>query len=140
MKRTIITMGTLLASSLIIATAFSSTAMAQAKSTSTTSQVDVENAQPNAISYGSTRSNKEMAGIKAPAGKTSDVGEVLARADTYGQTRSNRTAGIIGPAGCVTVDGAKDMNCDGVDDAKQKATNFERRDIRKRPEPRQQRR
>ena len=67
MKRTLITNGKLLASSLVIAMAFSSTAMAQAKSTSTTPQTDVDNVQPNAISYGSTRSNQSMPNIVAPA-------------------------------------------------------------------------
>ena len=122
MKRTIITTGTLLASSLIIAMAFSSTAMAQAKSTSSTPQVDVEDAVPNAISYGSTRSNVEMAGIAAPAGETSDVGDIIDRAN-INTSRSNRktNAPISRPAGCVTVDSAKDMNCNGVDDVKETA-------------------
>ena len=151
MKRTLITNGKLLASSLVISMAFSSTAMAQAKSTSTTPQVDVDNAQPNAISYGSTRDNKkhiaaptgetpdvgdvtERANINtsrsnklssgiivAPSGETTDVGDTIKPANTYGATRPNPNTAIAAPAGCVTEAGAKDVNCDGVDDAPVKA-------------------
>ena len=122
MKRTLITTGKLLASSLVITMAFSSTAMAQAKSTSTTPQVDVDNAQPNAISYGSTRSNTRGI-IASPAGETPDVVDAIKeqRDPSYGHTRSNRSSAIAAPAGCVTVDGAVDANCDGVDDAAQAA-------------------
>jgi len=192
MNRTLITIGKLLASSLIIVLAFSSTAMAQAKSTSTTPQVDVENAQPNAISYGSTRSNKQTPTIKAPTGETEgvltkitskskevsnndhcwgcavaplgvkkdvsdevlpetqekadgyiktyihtstatnpkvgetpDAGDVTERANinTSRSNKKNTIAAPTGetPAGCVTKAGAKDANCNGVDDALVKA-------------------
>ena len=147
MTHTFITTGKLLASSLVIAMAFSSTAMAQAKSSTTTPQTDVNNAQPNAISYGSTRSNTKS--IAAPTGETPDVGDVLPNAISYGSTRSNTknaapagntgtaengttranintsrsnrktNAPIAAPIGCVTEAGAKDANCDGVDDAAQ---------------------
>ena len=119
MTHTFITTGKLLASSLVIAMAFSSTAMAQAKSSTTTPQTDVNNAQPNAISYGSTRSNTRES-IAAPTGETPDVGDTIKPANTYGVTRSNRSATIAAPTGCVTVDGAKDANCDCVDDAAQR--------------------
>jgi len=208
MTHTFITTGKLLASSLVIAMAFSSTAMAQAKSSTTTPQTDVDNAQPNAISYGSTRSNTKsiaaptgetpdvsdvteranintsrsnkltgsitapsgetpdvgdvlpnaisygstrsntkqiaapagntgtaengttranintsrsgrLAGIAAPADVTPDIGDAIKPANTYGVTRSNRSATIAAPIGCVTEAGAKDANCDGVDDAAQ---------------------
>ena len=115
MTHTFITTGKLLASSLVIAMAFSSTAMAQAKSSTTTPQTDVNNAQPNAISYGSTRSNTRQ--ISAPTGETPDVGDVLPNAISYGSTRSNTKN--TAPIGCVTEAGAKDANCDGVDDAAQ---------------------
>ena len=115
MKRTLITTGKVLASSLVITMAFSTTAMAQAKSTSTAPQTDVEKAQPNAISYGSTRSNKKTH-IMAPSGETTDVGNALPNAISYGSTRSNKPSPIAAPAGCVTEAGAKDVNCDGVDD------------------------
>ena len=72
----------------------------------------------DAISYGSTRSNKDMPNIAAPSGGTPDLGDVTERADTYGSTRSNRGSGsgITAPRECVTVDGAVDANCDGVAD------------------------
>ena len=91
--------------------AFSSTAMAQAKSSTTTPQTDVNNAQPNAISYGSTRSNTKNTGI-------AENGTTRANINT---SRSNRktNAPIAAPIGCVTEAGAKDANCDGVDDAAQ---------------------
>ena len=96
MTHTFITTGKLLASSLVIAMAFSSTAMAQAKSSTTTPQTDVNNAQPNAISYGSTRSNTKQ--IATPTGETPDVGDVLPNAISYGSTRSN-TKNVAAPAG-----------------------------------------
>ncbi|WP_427449832.1 hypothetical protein [Litorimonas sp. WD9-15] len=65
-------------------------------------------------------------GVKADSPKIGDVqGESQRKPDE-------------GPA-CVTEDGALDADCNGVaDDTKD--TRFDRRDIRKRPEPRQQRR
>ena len=72
MAYTFFTAGKLIASSFVITLAFSSTAMVQAKS-STQTQADVNASQPNATSYGSTRSNKLQAGIIAPSGETRDV-------------------------------------------------------------------
>lgn len=65
-------------------------------------------------------------GVKADSPKIGDIqGESQRKPDE-------------GPA-CVTEDGAPDADCNGVaDDTKD--TRFDRRDIRKRPEPRQQRR
>ena len=153
MTHTFITTGKLLASSLVIAMAFSSTAMAQAKNSTSTQQTDVDTSQPNAtsdkgrgrvyaavatagvaparetpdvgdvlpnaISYGSTRSNTKNTGAAAPADVTPDIGDAIKPANSYGNTRSNRSAGIAAPIGCVTEAGAKDANCDGVDDAAQ---------------------
>ena len=66
---------------------------------------------PNAISYGSTRSNTKNTGI-------AENGTTRANINT---SRSNRktNAPIAAPIGCVTEAGAKDANCDGVDDAAQ---------------------
>ena len=107
MTHTFITTGKLLASSLIIAMAFSSTAMAQVKSSSTTPQTDVDTSQPNAISYGSTRSNTK--GIAAPSDETPDVGDGIINGV---QPEIDSLRSIVAPAGCVTEAGAKDVNCD----------------------------
>ena len=96
MTHRFITTGKLLASSLIIAMAFSSTAIAQVKSSSTTPQTDVDTSQPNAISYGSTRSNTR--GIAAPSDETPDVGDVTERAN-INTSRSNRKNTIAAPSG-----------------------------------------
>jgi len=142
MTYTFITTGKLLASSLVISFAFSTTAMAQVKSTSTAPQTEVENAQQNATSYGSTRSNKKM--IAAPAGEMPDVGEAAKPANLDNKDREKRNSrwresrSIAARAGCVTVDGAVDANCDGVDDAE--AAKIDDRRRPRRPQPRQQRR
>ena len=148
MKRTLITTGKLLASSLVLTMAFSSTAMAQAKSTSTTPQADLDESQQisktskvkgknklrgnssgvnpdvgdvtERANINTSRSNKK-AGIAAPSGETPDVGDAIKPANSYGGTRSNRGTSGAAPAGCVTEAGAVDSNCDGVDDASVKA-------------------
>ena len=150
MTHTFITTGKLLASSLVIAMAFSSTAMAQAKNSTSTQQTDVDTSQPNATSdkghgrvyaavatagvaparetpdvgdvteranINTSRSNRKSSGIAAPSGETTDVGDALPNAISYGSTRSNTKN--TAPIGCVTEAGAKDANCDGVDDAAQ---------------------
>ena len=121
MTHTLITTGKLLASSLIIAMAFSSTAMAQAKSSTSTPQADVGDTIKPANTYGQTRSNRsqgiaapsgetpdvvgvtERANINtsrsnklnntiaAPTGETPDVGDLLPNATSYGSTRSNKS-------------------------------------------------
>lgn len=142
MTHRFITTGKLLASSLIISLAFSSTAMAQAKSTSMAPEVT--DAIKPANTYGATRSNRSS-NIAAPSGETPDVGDVTERAN-INTSRSNRLSSgiaapsgetpdvgdgringvqpeidslrsIVAPAGCVTEAGAKDVNCDGLDDA-----------------------
>ena len=69
MTHTFITTGKLLASSLLIAMAFSSTAMAQVKSSTSTPQADVGDTIKPANTYGATRSNRSSA-IAAPFAAT----------------------------------------------------------------------
>lgn len=118
MKRTMITTGTLLTSSLVMAMAFSSTAMAQAKNTSTTPQVDVENAQPNAISYGSTRSNKQIPSIKSPAGAITEKAIEKSNADglpyKLGRLHLNMKTIAVEQEACVTVDETLASDCENA--------------------------
>jgi len=75
--------------------------------------------------------------VATPAGNTGAVGDVTERAN-INTSRSNRlSSGIATPIGCVTEAGAKDANCDGVDDAAPAKID---RSKRVRPQPIQQRR
>ncbi|MDB2439838.1 hypothetical protein N9W89_14085 [Hellea sp.] len=91
----------LLLSTLAVATAFSSTAYAQ--TTGDGAQMHFPDIATNI---------KNAPDIEQD--KTLDVGDVRVRSNTYGSTRSNKRTAT--PVGCVTVDGAVDANCDGVDD------------------------
>lgn len=77
------------------------------------------------------------------AQKIDDIeGESLDRAQGEGFVPlAGAALGAKSPA-CVTESGAVDADCNGLpdNDAEDKDTRFDRRDIRKRPEPRQQRR
>lgn len=104
--------------------------------------IDVGDVQPQRaegglFALGAGLSGDAIAGVKDP--KLGDIeGESVDRAQSDGFVPLAGTAlGVKSPA-CVTEDGAVDADCNGVaDDA---ATAIDRRDIRKRPEPRQQRR
>jgi len=76
--------------------------------------------------------------VATPAGNTGAVGDVTERAN-INTSRSNKKNTIAAPIGCVTEAGAKDANCDGVDDAKPLSID-DRRKRTIRIEPRQQRR
>jgi len=80
----------------------------------------------------------------SPSGESPDAGNATQRSMDVKplQLMGNEApakATIPNSTGCAMVDGAVDANCDGVDDAKQAATNFER-ERSKPPKPRQQRR
>ena len=91
---TFISAGKLFACSLIVCAAFSSTAFAQDKS-ATSSPTELEDVQKKAISDGSAHNKKDVSSIQKAA-----------------------PIALAAPSvGCVTVDGAADANCDGVDDA-----------------------
>ena len=113
MTHRFITTGKLLASSLIISLAFSSTAMAQAKSTSTAPEVT--DAIKPANTYGATRSNRSS-NIAAPSGETPDVGDALPNATSYGSTRNNKQqgGGIVAPTGETSEELTEKLNADGT--------------------------
>lgn len=77
-----------------------------------------------------TQSKKESEmGRSIPAGKGGQTNQLqMQKMDAvgYGSTRSNKQIGegIKAPVSCVTVDGAVDADCNGVDDAKQEKADF----------------
>ena len=105
--------------------------------------------------HNTSRSNKRAGGIATPADTSTQVGAEVDDAKV-GPTENQGHVTLIKSAKgndsgkkpelteCVTEAGAVDTNCDGVADADQdnmnKDTRFDRKDIRKRPAPRQQRR
>ena len=101
MTHTFITTGKLLASSLIIAMTFSSTAMAQVKSSTSTPQADVGDTIKPANTYGQTRSNRSS-NIAAPSDETPDVGDVTERANINTSRSNRKTSGIAAPSGETT--------------------------------------
>ncbi len=91
-------------------------------------------------------SQEKAMGGGSGAGKANFQDLSLASSPSGGEDRLTENVtlnfGIKEAPACVTESGAADANCDGApdSDATNKDTKFDRRDIRKRPEPRQQRR
>jgi len=126
----------LLVTSLAIAMAFSSQAFAQDKSQT------VEGAETSLPA--TTMTKKMQTSRTVPVGGVDVTTKAYSDPNEYTLAPAAPDAAKVPvssePRNCVTEDGAMDTNCNGVDDAKEPSAIDNRRTIRKRPEPRQQRR
>ncbi|MDB2438352.1 hypothetical protein N9W89_06520 [Hellea sp.] len=96
--------------------------------------------------HNTTRSNRKKGGIVAPADTGTpdvEVETTSSSQETTGHVTLVRRADPSGgdtATGCVMLDRSPDENCDGVADDAVPTKIDDRRTIRRRPEPRQQRR
>ncbi len=156
----------ILASTAAISFALTATAFAQDKSADKPSDVKTEAVEQKAagqkapglgaiiaigaVNDGSSEEtgapDAQVMGSGSGAGKANFQDLSLAASSSGGEDRLTENVtlnfGVKEAPACVTESGAVDADCNGVADTDQKTeeNRFDRRDIRKRPEPRQQRR